>query len=230
MLRKLNSVSAILAFTVLVIAASSVMGQTSRNTARGRRIIAKAAVVAIVREDKVQLVGEKDRLIRAIQKALDSTKERGVVRDISIRSFEELNYLAVLIEEQGTLFLQLEPSGGGIKGKFYVGEEKYLYCASAGCTACNLFMVGPVTANGPGGPHCECDNDINQGPSSGCKLMPRLYVNLLVPRFNEELLAIGFEEADAGTPSTENPKLIERATRTQEISPGRTRPTKRPKD
>src|ERR1051325_7981945 len=86
-------------------------------------------------------------------------------------------------------------------------------------------MTCPVTANGPGGPHCECDNVINQGSSSGCKLMPRLYVDLVVQDFNEELLAIGFEEAETGTASGKIPKTRKQTTRTPESSPGRTRRT-----
>jgi hypothetical protein len=228
MSRKLNSLSALFAFAVLVVAAATSMAQTSGNRAQARRNTAKAVMVAIKREDKLQLVGAKDRLIGAMQKALNSEKEGGVVRDISIRSFEKVNYLAVLIEKQGTLFLQLEPSGGGIRGKFYLGEAKYLYCASAGCTACELFMTGPVTANSQGGPHCECDSVQNQGPSSGCKLMPRLYVNKLILRFNEELLAIGFAEEEVTNSSSEGPKLSEGTRSTVESSPVRANPNKRP--
>jgi hypothetical protein len=228
MSRNLKPLSALFAFAVLVIAGPSSMAQTSRSTTQGRRITAKAAVVAIKREDKLQLVGEKDRLIRAMQKALNGVKEGVVVTDISIRSFEKVNYLAVLIEREGTLFLQLEPSDGGIAGIYYVGDEKYLYCASAGCTACDLVMTGPVTVNGLGGPHCECDNDINQGPSSGCKLMPRLYVNLAVRDFNEELLATGFKEAEAGTSPGKIPKTRKGTTRALESSPERTEPIRRP--
>jgi hypothetical protein len=227
MSRKLNTLSVLFAFTVLLIVASSAMAQTSRNAMEGRRLTTKAAVVAIKRGDKLQLAGEKDRLIGAVQKALDSVKEGGAVRDISIRSFEKVNYLAVLIEKQGTLFLQLEPSGGGIQG-LYLLEEKYLYCASGGCTACDLFMTGPVTANGPGGPHCECDKTINHGPNSVCQLKPRLYVNKLVQQINVELLAIGFEETEEATSSSETPKLSTGTPRKLEISPARTNPIKRP--
>lgn len=229
MSRKLNTLSAMFAFTVLHIAASSAMAQTSRNIMEGRRPTTKAAVVAIKREDKLQFAGEKGRLIGAIQKALDTVEQRGVVRDISIRSFEKVNYLAVLIEKQGTLFLQLEPSGGGIQGLYRL-EEKYLYCASGGCTHCDLIMTGPVTTNSLGGPHCECDKATNQGPTSACQLKPRLYVTKLIFQIDKELLAIGFDAVEEGVSSNENPKLSTGTPHKLEISPERTNPIKRPKN
>jgi hypothetical protein len=227
MLRKLNSLSAFCAVTVLVIAASSALAQTSRNLTEGRRLTTKAAVVAIKREGHLQLAGDKERLIGAMQKALNSIEEGAVVRDINIRSFEKISYLAVLIEKQGTLFLQLEPSDGNVQG-IYRLEEKYLYCASGGCTMCDLVMTGPVTVNSLGGPHCECDKALNQGPTSGCQLKPRLYVSKLVKQFDTELLAIGFEETEAGTSLSSPPKLSTGTPRQLEIAPARTDPIKRP--
>lgn len=156
-----------------------------------------------------------------MQRALDSEEERAIVEDISVQSFEKVSFLAIRLEKQGTLYLQLEPSGGGIQAIFNVGEEKYLYCASEGCGLCTLDMYGP------GGPTCNCGGvPPNAGAANGCRLKPKLYVNKLVLRFNAELLAIGFEVADEGASSGEGPKVGKGAAR--DTKPGGTNPIKRP--
>jgi len=217
MSHKLNSLSTLVAFAVLIVSPSVTMSQISRTTLASEG--PKAAVVAVKRKGRIELVGDKKRLIGAMQEALNSGKEPGMVSDISIRSFENVSYLSILIEKQGTLFLELEPSGGGIQGKFYVGEAKYLYCESAGCNTCDLVMTGP------GGPHCEC---YGVATSYLCKLKPRLYVNKLVPKFNLELLEVGFEEAKVGASTSERPRVSKGATRIQETKQGQTDPLKRP--
>ncbi|MBD0369802.1 MAG: hypothetical protein ICV60_03040 [Pyrinomonadaceae bacterium] len=223
---KLNALKALFAFAVLAVIVSTATAQTSRGNAQGRRNTIRAAVVAIKRDDRLQLAGEKERLIAAMQTALNSTREGGVVTDIKILSFEKASYLAVLIEKQGTLYLPLEPSGDGFAGIYYVGDEKYLYCASGGCSSCKLVMTGQNVLTGQTGPRCECDAVTNQGPTTKCELRPRLYVNKLVASFNDELLAIGFEEAN---PSANEPEKTNKgAMPALEVSPGRPGPIKRP--
>lgn len=169
----------------------------------------------------MQLAGDKDKVIGAMQRALDSGVERAIVEDINIQSFEKVSFLAIRLKKQGTLYLQLEPSGGGIQAIFYVGEEKYLYCASEGCGLCTLNM------NAPGGPTCDCGGVTPiAGAANGCRLKPKLYVNKLVLQFNAELLAIGFQVAGEGASSGEGPKVGNGAAR--ETNPRRTNPIKRP--
>lgn len=211
MSRKLNTLSALFAFAMLAISVPAALGQTSMSRE-------KAAVVAIRREGALQLVGGREKIIRAMQTALNSTKERGVVSDVKIVSFEKASYLAVVIERQGTLFLPLEPTGGSPAG-LYLLEEKYLYCASSGCSKCKLVMTGTNPLTGQSGPRCECDAMLNQGPTSECSLRPKLYVSMVVASFNQELLAIGFEEANPSANDPEKPN--KGATPALEVSPGR---------
>lgn len=220
MSRKLNALSLLFSSAVLAVTVSTVTAQAVRESALRQRSSAKAAVVAIKREDRLQLAGEKERLINAAQNALNSLKERGVVKDVRIRSFERGSYLAVLIEKRGTLFLPLEPSGGGVSGKYNLGNANYLYCASAGCTACELVMTGM------NGPYCSCDPALNQGPTGGCEMKPVLYAHMFVAALNRELLAVGFEEADTG--ASEPGKSDKGAMPALEVSPGRPGSIKRP--
>ena len=243
MSRNLKSLSALFVAMFFTTAASSAIAQTSTKPATGQLVTSvskssagstsalsnegrlvysnrKAAVVAVKKEGRMQLAGDKKKVIGAMQRALDSGEERAAVQDISIQSFEKVSFLAVRIEKQGTLYLRLETSGGGIQGIFYVGEEKYLYCASEGCGLCTLDM------NGPGGPTCNCGGiPPTGGAPNGCRLKPRLYVSKLVADFNSELLAIGFQEAEEGASSGEGPK-VEGAPR--DIKSSRPSPIKRP--
>ena len=246
MSKKINPVSAIIAFTVFAIT-SSAMAQASRTTRPGQQVTSeaitvpgsipdlskenrgsrspKAAVVAVKREGRVQLVGGKEKLIGAMQRALNSGKEPGEVRDIGVLSFEKLNYLAIRIEKQGTLYLQLEPSDGGIQEIFHIGDLNSLYC-NGGCSTCNLI---PASLSQGTGPECSCAPG-NQGLSTDCKLYPRRDVRQLAQQVNAELLAIGFELVDEGSSSSEGHGVIKGATVTNEIKPGRTTPIKRPKN
>lgn len=243
MTRTLKSLSALFVAMFLTMAASSAIAQTSTKPATGQLVTSdskssagstsalsneslaypdpKAAVVAVKREGRMQLAGDKDKVIGAMQRALDSRKERAVVQDISIQSFEKVSFLAIRLEKQGTLYLQLEPSDGGIQAKFDVSKEKYLYCASDGCGLCTLDMYGP------GGPTCNCGGiPPNAGAPNGCRLKPKLYVNKLVLQFDAELLAIGFQVANEGASSGEGPKVVEGAPR--DTKPARPSPIKRP--
>jgi hypothetical protein len=233
MFKKLDSVSALLSFTVLVVTATSVMSQPSKTPTQralpgsipvlSREILIspKAAVVAVKREGRVQLAGDKQKVTEAMQRALNNGKEPGVVRDIRILSLQKANYLALQIEKQGTLYLQLQPSNGGVQGIFYVGDLNSLYC-SGGCGACKVV---PSSLSQGTGPQCSCAEE-NQAPLTDCKLYPRRNVGQLVAQFNHELLAIGFEVTDGGAAASEGPNVVKEATR--ETRPGRTDPIKRP--
>ena len=233
MFKKFDSVSAILSFTVLVVTAASATAQPSKTTTQqalpsSRAVLPrevfvhpKAAVVAVKREGRVQLAGDKRRVTEAMQRALNNGKEPGVVRDIRILSVQKANYLAVQIEKQGTLYLQLQPSNGGIQGIFHVGDLNSLYC-SGGCSACALV---PSSLSQGTGPQCSCAEE-NQAPLTDCKLYPRRNVSQLAAQFNGELLALGFEVVDGGTSMSEGPKVTKGVTR--DSTPTRTDPIKRP--
>lgn len=244
MTRNLKSLSALLVAMFFTMGASSAIAQTSKKPATGQLATAdskssaastsalsnesrlvypdpKAAVVAVKREGRMQLAGDRLRVIDAMQRALNNGKEPGVVRDISILSFEKASYLSIQIEKQGTLYLQLLPSVGGIQEIFHTGDLNSLYC-SGGCTACSLV---PSSLSQGAGPRCECAEE-NQGPSTNCKLYPRRDVRQLAQQFNVELLAIGFETADEGASSGEGPKVGKGTAR--DTKPGRTNPIKRP--
>jgi hypothetical protein len=243
MSRTLKSLSALFVVIFFTMAASSAMAQPSTKPASGEPVTSKAkasagltrdlsnetlvyqgpkaAVVAVKREGRMQLAGDKARVIQAMQRALNNGKEPGVVRDISILPFEKASYLSIQIEKQGTLYLQLQPSGGGIQEIFTIGDLNSLYC-SGGCTACSLV---PASLSQGAGPRCECAEE-NQGPSTDCQLYPRRDVRQLAQQFNLELLAIGFEVADEGTSLSEDPKVVKGASR--DTKPARTNPIKRP--
>jgi hypothetical protein len=170
----------------------------------------------------VQLAGALEKVIEAMQRALNNESEPGKVADIRVLSFEKMNYLAVRLVKQGTLYLQLEPSGGGIQGIYHVGDLNSLYCAG-GCTACTL--VSGSLSDGSG-PHCACAEE-NQGPLTDCKLQPMSPdIAKLTLAFNAELLALGFDVADQGAASATGPGVYKGASRT--VAPGRVDPIKRP--
>lgn len=187
------TVKAMFAMTAIMLAALSVMAQDGgkaspapraavKTEVKGKAGARKSSAVAVKRGDRLEFVMGKERMMSYTQRAFDSLGEKAVVKDISIRPFEKVNYLAIQLERQGTLFLALQPTGGGIQGMFDVSEDKYLYCASEGCTSCYLTRAGgPV--------RCECDIPLNTGPSTGCKLMPRLYVNKLVIKIHDIIAA-----------------------------------------
>jgi hypothetical protein len=162
--------------------------------------------VAVRREGRVRLAGDKGKVVEAMQRALNNEKEPGVVRDIGILSLEKANYLVVRIEKQGTLYLQLEPSNGGIQGIFHIGDLNSLYC-SGGCGACKVV---PSSLSQGTGPQCSCAEE-NQEPLSDCKLYPRRNVSQLAQQFNGELLALGFEVADGGASASEGPNIVKEA-------------------
>jgi hypothetical protein len=208
-MKKLNLVVVTLAISALLLLAVSASAQVIGKAEAGERAgtksaRAKAAVVAVKKDDRVEFATDKARLLAYVQKVFKNTKERGVVTDISLRSFEKEQYLAVKLKEQGTLFLHLEPTGSGIQGIFVVGYDKYLYCAYEGCTSCFLDRS-------QGNVVCSCDTTINQGPSSGCKLKPRLYVNLVIAELNDLLLAEGLAPATGEGTETEGQPKIKRA-------------------
>lgn len=213
-MKKLNLVAVIFAMSALLLLAGSVTAQdlsraeaASRAEAKATR--GKAAVIAVTKDNRVEFSIDKERLLRSVRGVFEKTKERAVVTDINLRPFEKDYYLAVQLERQGTLFLHLEPVGGGIQGIFVVGDDKYLYCAYEGCTSCFLDRSsGPVV--------CTCDTTINQGPSSGCKLKPRLYVNLVLAELNDTLLAEGLVPVtDEDNPTEEHPKIKQAQPRTR---------------
>ena len=205
-MRKTKLVAITIAMSAVLLLAGSVTAQElnraeARDRGAAKAARGKAAVVAIKKDDRVEFATDKERLLGYVRKVFENTKERAVVTDISLRSFEKEYYFVVQLERQGTLFLQLVPTGGGIQGIFYLEKDKYLYCAYEGCTSCFLDRSnGPVV--------CTCDVTINQGPSSGCKLKPRLYVNLVIAEMNELLLAEGLALApEEDNPAEEHPKI-----------------------
>lgn len=203
MSRKLNSVSALLALVVLMAAAGAAMSQVSKNPTQGHSK-PKFAVVAVKWDGKVQLARTKDRVIEVVQKVVSNEKELGRVTNVEIKSFEKANYLAISIEDHGTLYLELVPSGGGIQEIFHIGNTNYLYCS--GCKTCNLV---PASLSQNTGPRCECEKDQpNPDPvGSDCALHPTRTIAQLPQRLNDELLAVGFEATDGGTSVGETPRL-----------------------
>jgi hypothetical protein len=203
MSRKINSVSALLAVVVLMAAAGAAMSQVSKNPTQSHSK-PRFAVVAVKWDGKVQLARTKDRIIEGVQKAFNSDKEGGRITNVEIKSFEKANYLAISIEDQGTLYLQLVPSGGGIQEIFHVGDLNSLYCS--GCKTCNLV---PASLSQNTGPRCECAKDqADPDPvGSDCALHPKRAMLQLAQRVNDELLAVGLDGTDGGTSVGETPRL-----------------------
>lgn len=196
MSRKLKSVPALLALVVLLAAASAVMSQVSnqRTPARSK---ARFAVVAVKWDGKVQFAKARDRVIEAVQKAVGNEKELGRVTNVEIKSFAKTSFLAIRIEDRGTLYLELVPSGGGIQAIFHIGDTNYLYCS--GCKSCNLI---PASISQNTGPRCECAKDQpNADPVGGteCSLHPVRAIREVMHRVNDELLAVGFDATDGST-------------------------------
>lgn len=240
MSRKLNAVAVLFAVIFLAMVASSGMAQTYKQpapgpiTPEGRKIagslpdlskenlaVPRSVVVAVRWDGKVQLAGSKERTLTAVQRALTQSEQPGVIRDINVLSFERANYLAVQIEKQGTLYLQLVPSGSGPQEIFHIGDTNYLYC-SGGCSACSVV---PSSISAGTGPTCACGEE-NQAPVSDCQLHPRRDFKQFAQQVNSELLAIGFQVIDDGPASSEGPSTVKRGTR--DAKAGRTDPIKRP--
>lgn len=124
-----------LAMLAILLVAGGAMAQGARGnvikgtSARG----GKAAVVAVKRGDRVEFAADKERMMGYIQKAVTQTNRGDVVKDIYIQTLEKSSYLAVRIEKQGTVFLGLTPSDGGIKGKFVIGPDIVRCVGDCGC-------------------------------------------------------------------------------------------------
>jgi hypothetical protein len=205
MSRKSNSVPALLALVVLLAAASAAMSQVSTGLIQARSK-ARFAVVAIKWDGKVQFAKARDRVIEAVQKAVSSEKEFGRVTNVEIKSFAKTSFLAIRMEERGTLYLELVPSGGGIQEIFHIGDTNYLYCS--GCKSCDLI---PASLSQNTGPRCECAHDqVNPDPVGGteCSLHPVRSIRLVIERVNSELLAVGFDATDGGTSAVEPTKAV----------------------
>ncbi len=232
MSKRITSISTVLVLAILFIYSPSATAQSPRTVVTDSGKVespetphlsrtSKTALIAVNRAGRLQLAGDRERFMAAMQKALYNRKEPGVVTDISILSFPKISYLAVRIERQGSLYLPIDPSNGGIQGIFAVNDLNSLYC-SGGCSACSLV---PSSISQGTGPTCACAEE-NQSPLSDCKLYPKRNVLQLAQQFNGELLAAGFEVTD-GTSATD-PAVT--TSGSSEAKPGRVDPIKRPKN
>jgi hypothetical protein len=103
-MKKLNLLRAMFVMMAMFPAASSVFAQGDRNPIQKPSATAKSAVVAVMREDKLQFVTEKSRLMGYVQKALAKTNRGEVVKNIDIRTFEKGSFLQSKLKRAARYF------------------------------------------------------------------------------------------------------------------------------
>jgi hypothetical protein len=129
----------------------------------------KTAIIAVSKGKKLRLAGDKSKLVRSMQQAFESVKQKEVVRDLTIYSVGKLNYLAVNLEDQktnrSTLFIDLIPIDEG--SAFHTVGPHVVTCVHQGSCNKGCYIIPPYTPVGPlfptGNPtaftECECYGD-----------------------------------------------------------------------
>lgn len=167
----------------------------------------RTAVVARGEGGRLELVKEKSVFVRSMQRAFNKVGERATVRDVSVRTFEKVNFLAVKTEggrrEVTTLFIQLETVGGSGPAAFHHTGPHVVTCVvnQGGCAApddeCVVLPGGAGGNTMPGG-ECRCWSYLRgYDPNRhACNFkINKTYTPLLLSSFDAELPAAGLVEA-----------------------------------
>lgn len=205
-----NSVQAMFATMVIALVATGIMAQeTKTKELPGSKVKSRVAIIAVRRDNKLEFVGGKSKLMRSMQQAFARVNEKEVVNDMDLRSFAKLNYLAVSLVDQrkgrSTLFFELEPDSGGTA--FHTNGPHVVTCVNSGNCVGFCIIIPPYTAGNPDpSPHCDCAGGNTTGHRCDFKIN-KAYLSDLVASFNRDLLANGFELApDGNAPSEGDPK------------------------
>ncbi|HEV2913482.1 MAG TPA: hypothetical protein VGX92_09385 [Pyrinomonadaceae bacterium] len=154
-MKNLNLLKAVFAMMTILMVSIGVTAQVRQ--IKGAK--EKPVIVVLNKDNKLEFAMEKPRLMEAMQQAFKKVDENEVVRDIDIRTFEKVNYLAVGLEDRkygaSTLFIQLEPVGEGT-ARYSTGPHVVTCVQVKGCAG-NCVVVPPNTAVNPmPSPACRC--------------------------------------------------------------------------
>jgi hypothetical protein len=214
MSRKFSLVSLLFALAAALLVNSGAAAQGLRGKAleqRGAKRAAgsRTARIAVGQGERLEFAGDKSRVMKSMQQALERVKEREVVRDIAIRSFDQKNYLAVRLEDQrksfSTLFIELVPDSEG--SAYHHTGPHVVTCNTVGFACVDFCAIVEPGKHGNTSPFtiCRCltegDGSTN---SDSCRFkINKLYLPQLMDSFNAELLAVGFEESSGEGTATE---------------------------
>lgn len=154
-MKNLNLLKAVFAMMTILMVSIGV-------TAQDRKIKGakeKPVIVVLNKDNKLEFAIEKSRLMKAMQQAFKKVGENEVVRDIDVRTFEKVNYLAVGLEDRkygaSTLFIQLEPVGEGT-ARYSTGPHVVTCVQVTGCVG-TCVVIPPYTGvNTMPSPDCRC--------------------------------------------------------------------------
>jgi biopolymer transport protein ExbD len=213
-MKKSTLVTAMLVTIAILLVATGIMAQeTKREVVQKKGASSPTAVVVVSKNNKLEFVREKSLLIKSMRKAFEAVREREVVKDIVIRSFEKANYLAVKLEDQrknaSTWFIDLVPVSEG--SAYHTAGPHVVTCVQdKGCKGECIVVPPNTAANTMPSPECRCftASGVLEPGHTACNFkINKVYIPVLLAAFNRELLAIGFEAApDGSTPSEVNPK------------------------
>jgi hypothetical protein len=189
-MRKSTLTRTLLAGVTVLLVAAGVMAQGTRSKglpeSSGK---SRAAIIAVGKENKLEFAGDKAKVMRAMQQAFEKVKEREVVKEMSLRLFGKLNYLAVSLEGQGdtysTLFFELASNNEGTA--FHTNGPHVVTCVKEkGCS--QTCVLVPTTSTNLADCYCPTSTD-----KHSCNFkINKTYLPSLITNFNELLLADGF--------------------------------------
>lgn len=188
-MKKSILVKALSVISMVFLIASSALAQVTRKTAPRP----KSAVVAVMKGGKLEFAREQEKMMSAIQKAVDSTARGTLVKSFYLKTLGKTSYLGIRLGDRekiaGTIFLDLVPAGSGVAGIFVIGSGQS-YCTSNLCGSCE--------PNGQGG--CTCATDPLIGIAGECHLQPKHNFVTLASNLNLAFLADGFDGVDGSAP------------------------------
>ncbi|HEY0386520.1 MAG TPA: hypothetical protein VGC64_10935 [Pyrinomonadaceae bacterium] len=167
-------------------------------------------ILAVRKENRLELVKEPERVMRAMQRAFEKIQERETVREVKISTSDKFNYLAVSLVDQSknnsTLFFDLVPVSEG--SAFHTVGPHVVTCVKSGNCNGTCIVIAPNTnANPSPSPHCDCFEGNTLTRACNFKIN-KVYITRLQAAFKAELVADGFETGgDGSTPVQTNPKV-----------------------